>query len=476
MATSTKTSAGYETPQQTLARASAMMQGYKPKPVKPITVGSLTDVPEAAELVPQGAATSTTGALAGFQSSTDDYTKALETRATTSRATADDSFAQYLQATLAPGQTELTDNAYSQEGGVDDITGELDTINQQLKEEQHSLRRKLEALEKNPQGLFGGALEDAMNDVETASLRKQADLSIIQQGIQGRFDSAKAIADRAVESIMEKQRMKTDALRLNYERNQSLFDKDEQRAFETAQGERERKLQNEEYRLRAHFDQSLKQADPLYQKQLREADLQIQKLQNEVTGTNYNLANLTPEQFAQLPSADKNNTTLLNLFAGGKVSAGNKALIGNTLALARSAQDLAKANPDANFGGLYPFRGVVDFFAPEFMKREETVQNESFINSLNLQTQYWASGAALTDAQTELVMKMVPTMNDTDAQVKTKLNQLVNYMMGQTASRLQTDGLNFVPEQVNLFETLDLYQQASPEQRKELEELGLIPR
>lgn len=426
-------------------------------------------------LTPPKPSTKAEGMTAGFEVGADQFTKNLERERSEAAALRESSLGGYTDA-LASQLTEsgATAKAYGQEGGVDDIQSELDTINSQLIQEQHSNRRRIEALDKNPEGMLRSQVEAEKQRINTESLRRQADLSIIQMGIQGRYDSAKTIADRAVDAILEGEKNRLEALRVNYEENKDLFDKADQRAFETAQGDRERKLQNEEYRLRAEFDQKIKQSDPAYRAQLQQTNLQIKKLQQELTGTNYDISNLTPEQFSVLPSIDKNNTTLLNIFSSGKVSAANKTLIGNAMALAKSAQDFAGANPDADFGGLYPFRGLVDFISPKAFKREETVQNESFINSLNLQTQYWASGAALTDAQTELVMTMVPTTSDTDAQVKTKVNQLVNYMMGQTASRLQTDGINFQPEPVNLFETYDMMQQLSDEQKLELESLGLI--
>lgn len=444
------------------------------KPVAPPPTYSLDAAQKPAQVTPMTPATAAAGMAGSLQQQTDTFTQRLERDAATAQAGEASSFESYITAAMSSkGANERTADAYGTKGGVDDTQEELDAVNQQLLEEQHGLRRRLEALDKNPQGLFGGALEDEKSRIETESLRRQADLAILQMGVQGRYDSAKEIADRAVAVEMERDKRKLDALQMNYERNKSLFDKSEQRKFDEAQKDRQREYEAKEYRLRAEYDQKLRQSDPLYQQQLREGNLKIQQLQQEI-GTNYNLNGLTQEQFNQLPTIDKNNTTLLNIFSSDKVSAGNRTTIGAALALTRAATDLAKANPDGDFGGLYPFRGLVDFALPKAFKREETVQNESFIDALNLQTQFWASGAALTDAQTELVMNMVPTKNDTDAQVRTKVNQLVNYMMGQTASRLQTDGINFAPENINLFETNDLLLDASPEQQQELRSLGLI--
>ena len=183
-------------------------------------------------------------------------------------------------------------------------------------------------------------------------------------------------------------------------------------------------------------------------------------------------------------TAQNNMQTLQQVFQSSKVSAGNRTSIGNGLALAQAAQDLANANIDGTFSGFSPFRAVTDIKIPftniglpfrEALKRNKTIQNEAMISSLDLQTQFWASGAALSDAQTELVKKMIPTVNNTDTQIRTKVNQLINYMLSQTSSRLVTDGIDFKPAKVDVFETVNLLDKASPEQQAQLKAAGLIP-
>lgn len=174
------------------------------------------------------------------------YVQDLEARASQASANKTDSLEALLEGlTSTSGKEELTDDAYSRGGGVDDLQGELDGINQEIREEQHSLRRKLEAIEKNPEGLFGGALRDKMEDTRTESLRKQADLSIIQMGVQGRYDSAKEIADRAVAIQFERQERRIQGLNLLYGEYKDLFNTAEQRAFEAAQKERQDKIDEE---------------------------------------------------------------------------------------------------------------------------------------------------------------------------------------------------------------------------------------
>lgn len=438
-----------------------------PSVITPESLQPVSPMKIPASVTPTGAE----GVSTQLGASSDNFLKNYETMVARSQAAMEPLQKALLDSLNSPGEAALTADAYK-DAGVDDAETELRDINQQILESQRAQKAELEAL--GGQGALTPAQFNAQKDaINRKYISQQADLAVTQLARQGKFDSAKAVADRAIAGMMEQRQSHIETLQFLYSENKDFFTKQEQRAFEVAQKERERELSNEEYRLRAQFDQKIRQQDPEFKLRQENLRLQNQKLQQEI-GTNYDITNLSQEQYDVLPAMDKNNTTLLQVFGSNKVSAGNKTAIGAALQLARAAQDLAGANPDASFAGLYPFRGAVDFFLPEGLKREETVKNEAYINAINLQTQFWASGAALTDSQTELVMKMVPTINDTDAQVKTKLNTLVNYMMTQTAARLQTDGINFKPEQVNLFETNDLLSGASEDQLQQLREQGLI--
>lgn len=152
------------------------------------------------------------------------------------------------------GQTSLTAESYAKT--VDPVEKELNDINQKIREEQQSLRRITEAVQ-TESGLTKGQVNQRVSEIQRQSLRKQADLSVIQQGIQGRFDSAKAIADRAVQAQLEQQKIANEVYRLNYEENKEAFTTAEKRLFETQLSDRERKLNQEEKRLQEISDLSL---------------------------------------------------------------------------------------------------------------------------------------------------------------------------------------------------------------------------
>jgi len=223
----------------------------KPEPLKPITINDLNEAPSPMELVQPRASTATTGALASIGASADQFNERVKQQREEALARESSSLTSYTSAvenqlTQSGAQSDL----YGQKGGVDDIQSELDTINNQLLQEQVALQRQIEGIDKNSEGMLRSQVEAEKRRVETESLRRQADLSVIQMGIQGRFDSAKAVADRAVDAIMERQKNELEALKLTYERNKERFDETDRRAFEVAVNDRERVLNAEETRLK----------------------------------------------------------------------------------------------------------------------------------------------------------------------------------------------------------------------------------
>jgi len=152
--------------------------------------------------------------------------------------------------------TQAADTALKQTG-ADRLSQELARLNQQILLEQNKTRRQLEALAQNPQGLFQGALLDEMERTKRESLKKQADLAIIQMGLQGRLDAARSIAQRAVDIQMERERKKLEAAKLTFERNKGLFDRADQRLFSAKLQERERRFAQQERNAKEISDISL---------------------------------------------------------------------------------------------------------------------------------------------------------------------------------------------------------------------------
>ena len=210
-----------------------------------------------AEPRPETAYAGLQGAIEANAPVVDQFTQNLQTDKETTEKTKTQALSDLIKNMLGTkGQTALTAESYAKT--VDPVEKELKDINQKIREEQLSERRQIEKIQDNSQGLFGGAVQDEVNRIERESLRKQADLSVIQQGIQGRFDSAKAIADRAVQAQLEQQKIANEVYKINYEENKDAFTTAEKRLFETQYADRERKFKQEEARLQEISDLSIK--------------------------------------------------------------------------------------------------------------------------------------------------------------------------------------------------------------------------
>jgi hypothetical protein len=223
-----------------------------PSSLEPTTAFNLPTPP-----VPTGQ----TALMADFEVQ-DEFTQALTDSKKTAETAKTNSLDAYIkQLQESKGLTQLTADEYAKDGGVDSITPELNDINDKIRKEQLALRRATERIEKVGGGLASGATAEIGN-LERDSFAKQADLSIIQMAAQGKYDSAKEIADRAVSAKLEQQNIYNETLKFAYEENKDLFTTAEQREFETLLGNRERKLTEEKERQTAIYDLALQaQAD-----------------------------------------------------------------------------------------------------------------------------------------------------------------------------------------------------------------------
>lgn len=130
------------------------------------------------------------------------------------------------------GQGARSEDIYKQEG-VDTAKKQVDDLTSQIEAEQLANRRQIEELQRtNPNGLFGGALQDETDRINRLSLQKQADLSIVQSAALRRYDTASAIADRRIQLEFEPLKVQLDALKYFYSENQATLNKEEDRLFQ----------------------------------------------------------------------------------------------------------------------------------------------------------------------------------------------------------------------------------------------------
>lgn len=155
--------------------------------------------------------------------------------------------------------------------GIQALDTNATDLSNQLIAEQERLRKEVERVQTAPGSATASERDREVAELTRVSRRQQADLSITQLAAQGRLDAARRIADTAVLAETEYQQKKLDILQLAYNRNKDLFTKAEQREFEMAQADRERIAENETFKLRADYEQKIRQNDPLYLAQLAKA-------------------------------------------------------------------------------------------------------------------------------------------------------------------------------------------------------------
>lgn len=237
-----KTSVGMETVDETMARARKMAT---PR----ISPESLQPTPEV-KITPPPAPVQAPALEASITEQADQFTQNLTEQRKQAESTKTTALADYInQLKGAQTQTSLENTAYAQTGGVNDIQVELNDINDQIRREQRALENARRAVTERGGGLASGAASEIAN-LERVSLQKQADLSVIQMAVQGRYDSAREIADRAVKAQLEQQNVLLETLKFNYLENKEVFNKAEQREFDTLLANRTREIQAEEDRIK----------------------------------------------------------------------------------------------------------------------------------------------------------------------------------------------------------------------------------
>lgn len=127
---------------------------------------------------------------------------------------------------------QRAEEIYKQEG-VDTARRQVDEYTNQLEAEQLANTRRQQELDKNVEGLFGGALAAAKDKANRESLSKQADLAILQNAAVRKYDTASAIAQRKIDLELEPLKTQLDALKFFYTENKAELSTKEQRLYES---------------------------------------------------------------------------------------------------------------------------------------------------------------------------------------------------------------------------------------------------
>lgn len=416
------------------------------KATEPLSTSSLSPTNPAA-LPPTPPSTAVPGALGYISSINDGFTKNLADKASADRAGANSSLQDIIKSMgSTTGEAGLTDTAYS--SNVDPLSKEVAGLSSQITAEQVASRHAIEQLQANPGGLSTGALASKANDIQRESLSKQADLAVILAAKNGQLGVAKSIADRAVTAKLEADKQRNDTLQFIYQQNKSLFDKSDQRAFESAQADRTRALDDQKYKEHARFDELIKQSDPLYQAQLT-------KSKHDASLGNYSGAyvpgaNPVVDSWAQrifdgtakitdIPANEKGlrDAVTVALQASGNDLAGKPTVTELGKASKDTASDLLARINRRNGGSI-----VVGSILPNFTV--PGTEQANFINDFNtLKSQlalegvkYLKGQGQVSDAERALLSSAVTKLNlrQSPAEFKTTLQGIIDRLSGTPAT------------------------------------------
>lgn len=213
-----------------------------------ITPESLTPTPQV-QVTPPVVPTAAPALQADLEVQTDEFTKAQTAAREAAQKTSTTALQDYLDTIKGMATPSQLEAQQMEATGANLARTDLNDINDQIRREQLANRRVAERILAEG-GQSKAQAQAQINNLNRESLQKQADLSVIQMAAQGRYDSAKEIADRAVKARLEQQTLLTEAARFNYTENKEIFTRAEQREFETLLGNRERALKAEEDKLK----------------------------------------------------------------------------------------------------------------------------------------------------------------------------------------------------------------------------------
>lgn len=370
-----------------------------------------------------------------------------------------------------------------------------------------------------PEVIIGGQQAQISKEAAIKVLPIQAQLS----AAQGDLEQAQSHVDKLFQIYSADSMAKTEYYNRVAEKSYDIFSKKEQQKLDDIRAEKkaqadalqrdidyQRDLSKQAIGQGAVFTQISSLRPPVlgsktyaqdlakYQKDLAVAGGKIRNVGDEIAMANLNIsrANLAINQAKlkmdldaskpidvasivsnpNLPASEKNTAVITSLLKNPKISGTTRTQSANALAVVNSLQTLADGRPTGKFEGLGPvaLAGRIPFY-----NTQDATTNVQNIEAINLKVQQWASGASLTDQQTKQVNRLTPSIRDTDLQIRQKMNGLVDFMNTNVQSQFQSEGIDFKPMKVDLFENMRSINALSKAQLSELNALrqqnGLDP-
>ena len=372
--------------------------------------------------------------------------------------------------------------AANKDAGVNEKAQQITDLTNQYNAKERFYQNKADEIRKNTAGRIDGGVEELLAINEREKNQELGNIAIQQAAATGNFKVAQDIAKQVVDSKYEPIQAQIDLLTKYYQLSANDLTESEKITVQEKIAEKQATVNFERSKEMADYEQNIRQNDPLYRANLSNVYSQIAERNANIADAaftgNIDVNSLSSNGYS---ASQNNGAAITSLLKNGDVGTGTRTQLASVLGVINASEELANNNIEGKFEGINPFTGILSskIFGiglpfRETVKSDNQIANEGYIEAINLRSQIWASGASLTTEQINQVNRFTPRVSDTDKNVQAKLNNLTNFMLGQTKTQLQSEGVTFIPAKVDLFETAKMIKEASPEQRAELRARGLI--
>lgn len=213
---------------------------------------------------------------------------ATSTPITTS--TRDKTMQSYLDLITKQGTQAEKTLALQDEQKLAEKQEQLRATNEKAMRVKREYENQLRALEKNPEGVFGGALNTQANNLRRQANQELADIAIEQLAAQGNVDTANTIIQQKIDAEFEPIKNQISALKEYYSMNQNDLTDSEKIMLES-----HIKMQEDQYNSQVENAQLSNQAS-VYQTMLDNGTITIDKVPEKVLGYMNTQGYVSPEQ------------------------------------------------------------------------------------------------------------------------------------------------------------------------------------
>lgn len=385
-----------------------------------------------------------------------------------------------------------------QDAGLDKKAQRVTDVTNQIEASERAKVNELRALESA--NLTDAGRATAARDINRKYAFEQADFALIQSAANRDYETASNIINRKIELQLEPLKLKLDFQKFFYEDNKDLFNKAEQRQFESLTKATEREYEDAKTLEKYKADVQLEavkngvQIPSYVLSELNRATNQSEvaqvlarngiSLENQLDAENRRLQNLKLRReienlsgtgqpiVLQANTLNDAKSGLFQFTQSEKIPASVREQIRKGIVLINKLNEMVAENPEGNFAGgrlratLAPFLpGSVE---PRFqkLKADEAKIRQDLVT--------YITGAAYTSLQEGDVNKIIPRSQLFDSQNQERVNNLANTVLGDIEAALISSGVNAqLPRFDDLF-TSQLISELSPEQEAELRAEGLI--